>query len=82
MAGAPGVHSGSRLEIFDGVGHLPQLETPGRFIALCRRPAERADSPVRVDCLRVVNRTVPQSTRAPGLAPTAYFATVGLCLPP
>jgi pimeloyl-ACP methyl ester carboxylesterase len=25
---------GSRLEIFDGVGHLPQLEAPGRFIAV------------------------------------------------
>lgn len=25
---------GSRLEIFDGVGHLPQVEQPGRFIAL------------------------------------------------
>ncbi len=24
---------GSRLEIFQGVGHLPQLEAPGRFIA-------------------------------------------------
>jgi pimeloyl-ACP methyl ester carboxylesterase len=25
---------GSRLEIFDGVGHLPQVEQPGRFIAV------------------------------------------------
>jgi pimeloyl-ACP methyl ester carboxylesterase len=25
---------GSRLEIFDGVGHLPQLEAPGRFVAV------------------------------------------------
>ncbi len=25
---------GSRLEIFEGVGHLPQLEAPGRFIAV------------------------------------------------
>jgi pimeloyl-ACP methyl ester carboxylesterase len=25
--------TGSRLEIFDGVGHLPQLEAPGRFVA-------------------------------------------------
>jgi pimeloyl-ACP methyl ester carboxylesterase len=23
---------GSRLEIFDGIGHLPQLEAPGRFV--------------------------------------------------
>ncbi|HEY5053820.1 MAG TPA: alpha/beta fold hydrolase [Solirubrobacterales bacterium] len=25
---------GSRLEVFDGVGHLPQLEMPGRFVAI------------------------------------------------
>jgi pimeloyl-ACP methyl ester carboxylesterase len=29
--------SGSRLEIFDGVGHLPQLEAPARFIAVLER---------------------------------------------
>ncbi len=28
---------GSRLEIFDGVGHLPQLETPWRFVAVLER---------------------------------------------
>jgi pimeloyl-ACP methyl ester carboxylesterase len=28
---------GSRLEIFDGIGHLPQLEAPGRFIAVLER---------------------------------------------
>jgi len=27
----------SRLEVFDGVGHLPQLEAPGRFIATLER---------------------------------------------
>jgi pimeloyl-ACP methyl ester carboxylesterase len=27
----------SRLEIFDGVGHLPQLEAPGRFVAVLER---------------------------------------------
>ncbi len=27
----------SRLEIFEGVGHLPQLEAPGRFIATLER---------------------------------------------
>jgi pimeloyl-ACP methyl ester carboxylesterase len=27
---------GSRLEIFDGVGHLPQLEAPGRFVSVLR----------------------------------------------
>jgi pimeloyl-ACP methyl ester carboxylesterase len=28
---------GSRLEVFEGVGHLPQLEEPGRFIAVLER---------------------------------------------
>jgi len=28
---------GSRLEIFEGVGHLPQCEEPGRFIAALQR---------------------------------------------
>lgn len=28
---------GSRLEIFQGVGHLPQLEEPGRFVAVVER---------------------------------------------
>ncbi|HSZ06761.1 MAG TPA: alpha/beta fold hydrolase [Solirubrobacteraceae bacterium] len=29
--------AGSRLEIFDGVGHMPQLEAPGRFVAVLER---------------------------------------------
>jgi pimeloyl-ACP methyl ester carboxylesterase len=29
--------AGSRLEIFDGVGHLPQLEAPGRFVTVLER---------------------------------------------
>jgi pimeloyl-ACP methyl ester carboxylesterase len=29
--------SGSRLEIFQGVGHLPQLEAAGRFVAVLER---------------------------------------------
>ncbi len=28
---------GSRLEIFEGVGHMPQLEAPGRFVAVLER---------------------------------------------
>ena len=28
---------GSRLEVFDDVGHLPQLEVPGRFVAALER---------------------------------------------
>jgi pimeloyl-ACP methyl ester carboxylesterase len=34
---AHGAIPGSRLEIFDGVGHLPQLEAPERFIAVLER---------------------------------------------
>ncbi|HEX5929081.1 MAG TPA: alpha/beta fold hydrolase [Solirubrobacterales bacterium] len=29
--------SGSRLEVFEGVGHMPQCEDPGRFIATLER---------------------------------------------
>ena len=35
---------GSRLEIFDGVGHLPHLEAPGRFIAVLERFLAETDS--------------------------------------
>jgi pimeloyl-ACP methyl ester carboxylesterase len=28
---------GSQLEIFEGVGHLPQLEAPKRFVAVLER---------------------------------------------
>lgn len=28
---------GARLEVFDGVGHLPQIEAPGRFVAVLER---------------------------------------------
>jgi len=35
---------GSRLEIFDHVGHLPQLEAPGRFVAVLERFLEQTES--------------------------------------
>jgi pimeloyl-ACP methyl ester carboxylesterase len=34
---------GSRLEIFDGIGHLPQLEAPGRFVAAIERFLEQTE---------------------------------------
>jgi pimeloyl-ACP methyl ester carboxylesterase len=34
---------GSRLEIFDGVGHLPQLEAPARFVAVLERFLEETE---------------------------------------
>ncbi len=38
----------SRLEIFEDVGHLPQLEAPGRFIATLQRFLEETE-PARFD---------------------------------
>jgi pimeloyl-ACP methyl ester carboxylesterase len=40
--------AGSRLEIFDGVGHVPQLETPARFVAVLERFLEETE-PARFD---------------------------------
>jgi pimeloyl-ACP methyl ester carboxylesterase len=39
---------GSRLEIFDGVGHIPQLEAPERFVAVLEEFLEQSD-PARFD---------------------------------
>ncbi len=39
---------GSRLEIFDGVGHLPQLEAPSRFVAVLEGFLEETE-PSRFD---------------------------------
>jgi pimeloyl-ACP methyl ester carboxylesterase len=40
--------AGSRLEIFDGVGHLPQLEAPARFVAVLERFLDQTE-PARFD---------------------------------
>jgi pimeloyl-ACP methyl ester carboxylesterase len=39
---------GSRLAIFDGVGHIPQLEAPARFVAVLEQFLEQTD-PARFD---------------------------------
>jgi len=47
---------GSRLEVFEGVGHLPQLEVPSRFVAVLERflaetepaPFDREDWQARI----------------------------------
>ena len=39
---------GSRLEIFDGVGHIPHLEAPERFVAVLERFLEQTE-PARFD---------------------------------
>lgn len=36
---------GSRLEIFEGVGHLPQVEAPERFVAILSRFMAETDAP-------------------------------------
>lgn len=38
----------SRLEIFEGAGHVPQLESPGRFVAVLQRFLEETE-PARFD---------------------------------
>jgi pimeloyl-ACP methyl ester carboxylesterase len=40
--------AGSRLEIFDGVGHIPQLEAPERFVAALERFLDQT-KPARFD---------------------------------
>jgi len=40
--------SGSRLEVFDGVGHMPQLEVPARFVAAVERFVEE-NEPAQFD---------------------------------
>jgi pimeloyl-ACP methyl ester carboxylesterase len=60
---------GSRLEIFEGVGHLPQLEAPARFVAVLERFLAEAE-PAQWDNERWRARlTIParrRSARAPG----------------
>jgi pimeloyl-ACP methyl ester carboxylesterase len=43
--------AGSRLEIFDGVGHLPQLEAPARFVTVLERFLEDTEA-ARFDAAR------------------------------
>jgi pimeloyl-ACP methyl ester carboxylesterase len=43
--------TGSRLEIFDGVGHLPQVEAPARFVEVLERFLAESE-PARWDAAR------------------------------
>ena len=45
---AHGVMKNSQLEVFEGVGHLPQLEAPERFIAVLERFIAETE-PARID---------------------------------
>lgn len=40
--------AGSRLEVFSGVGHIPQLEAPARFVTVLERFVEQTE-PARFD---------------------------------
>ena len=53
---------GSRLEIFEGVGHLPQLEAPGRFVAVLERFLEQT-APAKFDPREWRARFQPRSQR-------------------
>jgi pimeloyl-ACP methyl ester carboxylesterase len=56
---------GSRLEVFENVGHLPQLEAPGRFVtALERFIAETEPSPFDVERWRVRLRIATEQSQA------------------
>jgi pimeloyl-ACP methyl ester carboxylesterase len=54
---------GSRLEIFDGVGHIPQLEAPARFVAVLERFLTQTD-PARFDA-RAWRARFQSTTEAP-----------------
>jgi pimeloyl-ACP methyl ester carboxylesterase len=56
---------GSRLEIFDGVGHVPQLEAPARFVAVLEQFLEET-KPARFDreAWRAQFRAVPDQLHA------------------
>ena len=56
---------GSRLEVFENVGHLPQLEAPGRFVtALERFIAETEPSPFDVERWRGRLRIATEQSKA------------------
>ncbi len=46
---------GSRLEVFEGVGHLPQLEAPTRFVAVIDRFLAETE-PAQIDRAELRNR--------------------------
>jgi pimeloyl-ACP methyl ester carboxylesterase len=58
---------GSRLEVFENVGHLPQIEVPGRFVmALERFIAETEPSPFDVERWRGRLRIATEQSQAIG----------------
>ncbi|HLM85191.1 MAG TPA: alpha/beta fold hydrolase [Solirubrobacteraceae bacterium] len=64
---------GSRLEIFDGVGHMPQLEAPGRFVAVLDRFLDETE-PASWDTKRWRTRLTDRSERAAVDEPIAHSA--------
>ena len=58
---------GSRLEVFENVGHLPQLEAPGRFVTVLERfIAETEPSPFDVERWRGRLRIATEQSQASG----------------
>jgi pimeloyl-ACP methyl ester carboxylesterase len=54
---------GSHLEIFDGAGHLPQVEAPGRFVAVLERFLEQTE-PAQFDARQWRARLGPTANGA------------------
>ncbi len=65
--------AGSRLEILDGIGHLPQLEAPARFVAVLERFLEETE-PAQWDSTRWRTRLSPVKPRA-GASPARRQAS-------
>ena len=63
---------GSRLEIFEGVGHLPQLEAPGRFITALEEFIARLSRRRLTPSAGAAVSASPASSRhrSPGTAPS------------
>ena len=57
--------AGSRLEIFDGVGHLPQLEAPARFVAVLEGFLDQTE-PARFDASEWRARLQSPTDEPPG----------------
>jgi pimeloyl-ACP methyl ester carboxylesterase len=64
---------GSRLVLFDDVGHLPQLEVPARFVAVLERFLAETE-PARRSAAQLRNRLATASGRARSRNPLAGAA--------
>ncbi len=65
--------AGSRLEIFDGVGHLPQLEAPAQFVTVLERFLEDTEA-ARFDAARWRARLQPPAAEPRAARPAKRAA--------